>query len=110
MISDDLYKKQADICKSLGHYLRIKIIDLLDDKEMIYSELAEKTAVPKSSLSQHLSAMASNGIIIQRKEGKKTYCRLSTPKVAQACRLMREVLIENLQENYKLLNQIEDQR
>lgn len=70
---------------------------------MTVGELASAINVSKSGLSQHLSVMASKGIIIQRKEGTNVYCRLSTPKVAEACRLMREVLMENLKKQSELL-------
>ncbi|MBI5540472.1 MAG: hypothetical protein HY951_10475 [Bacteroidia bacterium] len=42
--------------------------------------------------------MVTNGILIQRKAGLIALYKLSTPKVAKACQIMREVLIENLKE------------
>jgi len=57
----------------------------------------------KSNLSQHLSLMVSSGILSQRKEGLNMYFKLSTEKIAIACRMMREVLIENLKKNHELI-------
>lgn len=42
-------------------------------------------------------------ILIQRKEGMNVYYRLSSKKVATACRIMREVLIENLEKHKEIL-------
>lgn len=99
-----IYKLHAEVCKTLGNHIRIQVIDALQDKELNVGELATKIEVSLSSLSQHLSVMAAKGIIVQRKEGTNVYCRLSTPKVAQACQLMREVLLEHLKKNSELLN------
>jgi hypothetical protein len=49
--------------------------------------------------------MAGNGILTQRKEGLHSFYRLSTPKVAEACQLMREVLIEKLEKSNEILKQ-----
>lgn len=102
-----LYSLHANICKALANPIRIEIIDILNDKEMSFGELQEETGVLKSNLSQHLSLMVSNGILLQRKEGLNVYFKLSTPKIGTACRLMREVLIENLKKHSDLITQLE---
>ncbi len=104
-----IYKLHADACKALGHAIRIEIIDLLGENELGFSEIANKTGVAQSSLSQHLTMMMEKGILTQRKEGLNTYFNLSSPKVAEACQLMREVLMERLEKTHELfksLNQL----
>lgn len=103
-----IYQLHADVCKALAHAIRIEIIDLIGEEELGYGEIIEKTGVAKSSLSQHLSVMVEKGILTQRKEGLRTYYRLSTPKVAEACQLMREVLIERLEKHNEILNQFKN--
>ena len=103
-----LYSLHANICKALANPIRIEIIDVLSDKEMSFGDLQEETGVLKSNLSQHLSLMVSNGILTQRKEGLNVYFKLSTPKIGTACRLMREVLIENLKKQSDLLTKFEN--
>jgi len=41
-----------------------------------------------------------------RREGQSVYFSLSSKKVAQACRLMREVLIANLKKHKEILEKI----
>lgn len=103
MADKTIYQLHAAVCKALAHGLRIEIIDILQDKELGFGEISEKTGVAKSSLSQHLSVMVGKGILNQRREGLNSYYKLSTPKVAEACRLMREVLIERLEQQKELL-------
>lgn len=98
-----IYNLHANICKALANPIRIEIIDILGDKEMTFGEIQETTGVLKSNLSQHLSLMVANGILSQRKEGLNMYFKLSTEKIATACRIMREVLIENLKKHHDLI-------
>ena len=98
-----IYTLHSNICKALASPIRIEIIDILNDKEMTFGEIQEITGVLKSNLSQHLSLMVSSGILTHRKEGINMYFRLSTEKIAIACRMMRDVLIENLKKNHELI-------
>lgn len=102
-----LYSLHANICKALANPIRIEIIDVLNDKELTFGELQNETGVLKSNLSQHLSLMVSNGILLQRKEGLNVYFKLSTDRIATACRIMREVLIDNLRKQSELINNLE---
>ncbi|HBX51777.1 MAG: hypothetical protein A2275_00180 [Bacteroidetes bacterium RIFOXYA12_FULL_35_11] len=99
-----LYTLHSNICKALANPIRIEIIDILSNKEMSFGELQEATGVLKSNLSQHLTVLVSKGILIQRKEGLNAYYKLSTIKVATACQIMREVLIDNIKKQQKLIN------
>jgi DNA-binding transcriptional ArsR family regulator len=78
----------------------------LNDKELTLGELQNETGVLKSNLSQYLSLMVSNGILEQRKEGLNVYFKLSTDRIATACRIMREVLIDNLRKQSELINNL----
>lgn len=102
MADNAIYKLHAEVCKALGNALRIQIIDLLQDNELSFSDILKKTKGLKSTLSQHLSVMVRKGILHQRKEGLNVYFKLSSPKVAKACALMREVLVDHLKEQQKL--------
>lgn len=101
-----IYTLHSNICKALANPIRIEIIDILNDKELTFGEIQEITGVLKSNLSQHLSLMVSNGILVQHKVGLNVYFKLSGPKIGTACRLMREVLVENLKKQGDLINQL----
>lgn len=101
-----IFELHADVCKALGHPLRIEIIDLLQKKELCFSDILEVTGGLKSNLSQHLSVMTKKGILKMRRDGQCNYYSLSSKKVAQACSLMREVLIDNLKKNNDLLEKM----
>lgn len=102
MINRKIYEMQAGICRALANPLRIEIIELLNGGEQNFGELLKKLDVSKSNLSQHLSIMSANGLVNQRREGSSSFFSLSSPKVAQACGIMREVLQESLNEKLYL--------
>ena len=59
-------------------------------------ELATALGIRKANVSQHLMVLRAKGIVIARREGQAVYYRLVSPKVSQACDLMREVLLQRL--------------
>lgn len=106
MTDKAIYKLHADVCKALGHPLRIEIIDLLQDKELCFTDILQETGGLKSNLSQHLAVMVRKGILKNRRNGQHIYFSLASEKVAHACRLMREVLIESLKKQQEILEKI----
>ena len=106
MKAKTIYKMHADVCKALAHPIRIETIDALQAGESSFGQLLAKTGGLKSNLSQHLSIMVGKGLLLHRKVGQNVYYKLSSRKVANACRLMREVLIEHLEKQNALLNEL----
>lgn len=97
-----LYEIHAEICKTLGNAKRIEILNALQDSELTVGELADILGISPANVSQHLSVMRQKGILISRREGVNIYYRISNPKVSKACTLMREVLLEQLDEGQKI--------
>ena len=85
--------------------MQVEIVIFVSCPENSFRELQEATGVLKSNLSQHLTVLITKGILIQRKEGLNAFYKLSTIKVAKACQIMREVLIENIKKNQNLIQQ-----
>ncbi|MBM2814585.1 MAG: winged helix-turn-helix transcriptional regulator [Ignavibacteria bacterium] len=104
MNDKNIYELHSKICKALANPIRIEIIEILNKGELNFGDLLKFLDISKSNLSQHLSVMVSNGLVIQRKEGINSYYKLSSVKVATACQIMREVMIENLNGKINLLN------
>jgi len=100
-----LFEIQAEVCKVLTSPKRLEIIHLLKDGEKSVSELVEMLGIPKANVSQHLSILKSRGILRSRREGVNIYYSIANPKVIEACRLMREVLMEQLMNNTILISQ-----
>ena len=92
----DIFELHADTCKALASPARLRIIALLRDGAMSVGDIVEALGVRKANVSQHLAVMRQRGIVQARREGLNVYYRLTSPKVIQACELMREVLLEQI--------------
>jgi ArsR family transcriptional regulator len=99
-----IFELQADICKTFSNPKRLEIINLLKEKEMSSSELMQMTGLSKVNISQHMNILKSKGVVLTRREGVVLYYRIANPKIVQACTLMREVLMEQLQENKRIVS------
>ncbi len=103
---DELFKLHADICKTLANYRRLQIISALREGELSASQLLKKIDISKANLSQHMSILVQRGVVIARRQVKNVFYRLSDERIAQACDLMREVLIKRLEQTNKVLRKL----
>jgi len=96
-MDEEIFELHADVCRTLSNPKRLKILNALRDGEMPVSQiLAKMGRIGKANLSQHLAVMRQKGVVATRREGNLIYYRISSPKIIQACDLMREVLFEQL--------------
>lgn len=97
-----IFEMHAEICKIFTNPKRLEIISLLRDGEKTVGELSELADVPQANISQHLTVLRQNNVVITRREGANIYYKIANPKILKACDLMREVLLEKLSESEKL--------
>jgi ArsR family transcriptional regulator len=88
-----VFELQADICQTLANPKRLQIVSLLKSGELSVTEMVRAMGIPMANASQHLSIMRQKGLIISRREGTTIYYRLASPKITEACAIMREVLL-----------------
>ena len=101
--NQEVYERQARICKAFAHPGRLQVLDLLGQGEQGVSELREALGISKTSMSQHLSILKSAGVLATRREGKQIYCSLAMPEVKQACQLIRRVLQIQIAASHRLV-------
>lgn len=75
-IDDPAIKRSADIAKALGHPARIAILKILAKRTTCFcGDITEILPLAQSTVSQHLKALKSAGLITGEVEGVKTcYC------------------------------------
>ena len=98
-----IYEMQAKISKTLAHPIRLAIIHILKDGEKTVNELTETIGASQSNISQHLALLRQREIVETRKYGSNIFYRLSTPKISQACDIVREVLLEQLNKKQEII-------
>jgi ArsR family transcriptional regulator len=104
MKQERLFELHAEVCKTLSNPIRLRIINELQDSEMSVGELARKLDIRQAHLSQHLSILRLRGVVVARKDGVNMYYNIANPKIVMACNLIREVLIEHLQREQRILS------
>lgn len=68
-----LYKIKADFLKVLAHPVRLMLIEELKSGEKSVGELVKRLGLGQSTISQHLIALRSAGILKSRQEGTTVY-------------------------------------
>jgi len=102
-----LFKMQADICKTMADPKRLMIVHELREGELSVGELASRLELPQANISQHLSLMRKRGIVTTRRDGTTIFYSLASRKIAEACDIVQCVLAEQLEGNRKLASLLE---
>ena len=102
-----LFKMQADICKTMADPKRLMIVHELREGELSVGELASRLELPQANISQHLSLMRKRGIVTTRRDGTTIFYSLASRKIAEACDIVQCVLAEQLEGNRKLARLLE---
>ena len=104
-VEERLFVLHAEVCKAMANPTRLKIINALQHGEQSVQVLAKSLNVRKANLSQHLAELRQRGIVATRREGLNIYYRCANPKMLKACEILREVLLEQLAEGGRLIEQ-----
>ncbi|MHB8084893.1 MAG: ArsR/SmtB family transcription factor [Dehalococcoidia bacterium] len=94
---------QAEMMGVLSNPKRLAILKVLGKKEKTVGEIASGVGIELQNASQHLRIMKSNGILLARRDGQAVYYRLATPVVAECCEMVRQAIMENLENSKNLL-------
>jgi ArsR family transcriptional regulator len=95
----DLYRMQAEIARVLGNPVRLRILNLIGDREVAYGALLDDLGVSRANLSQHLAILRKAGVVSVRREGVHVHYRLTFPEIKDLCSTMRGILAKHLNES-----------
>ncbi len=109
MKQERLFELHAEVCKTLSNPIRLKVINELQDGEMTVGAMAKKLGIRQAHVSQHLAVLRQRGVVKTRRDGPNIYYGISNPKIVKACGLIREVLLEQLQKDQRIVAEIRDE-
>ena len=95
----ELYRMQAEIARVLGNPVRLRVLNLIGDREVAYGALLDDLGVSKANLSQHLAILRKAGVVSVRRDGVHVHYRLTFPEIKDLCSAMREILAKHLNES-----------
>lgn len=101
-----LYQAKAEFFRMLGHPVRIRVLELLQDGPMSVRDLLTAIEVEPSSLSQQLAVLRRSRIVTSKREGPTVVYELAGGDVADLMRVARRILTEVLAGQNDLLAQL----
>jgi len=105
-VSRPLYQVKAEFFKTLGHPARIRILELLSEREHAVSELLPEVGIEPANMSQHLAVLRRAGLVTTRKEGSAVHYSLTSTDVAELLAVARKILTEVLNGQIELLGDL----
>ncbi|MER5740333.1 metalloregulator ArsR/SmtB family transcription factor [Streptomyces sp. NPDC002262] len=87
-----LYQLKAEFFKTLGHPVRIRVLELLSRREHAVSEMLAEVAVEPAHLSQQLAVLRRANLVVARREGSAVHYALTDPRVAELLAVARAIL------------------
>lgn len=82
------YCSEAEICKVLGHPVRLKIVAGLCSRECNVKYIWECLGLPQATVSQHLALLKNKGIIEGKREGVKVHYSVVNPLAIRIVEIM----------------------
>lgn len=76
-------KELAELFNVLAHPIRIRIIEELYAGERDVSSLAELLGLSQPGVSQHLSLLRGQRLVLERRQGRNVYYHLRHPEMAR---------------------------
>lgn len=99
---------KADLFKSLAHPARVRVLELLAEGDLTIGELADKTGLELSHLSQQVSVLRRAGIVDSSRQGNTVVCTLRDRQTVELLAVARSLLTQNLRQDQLLLAALDD--
>lgn len=84
----------SGLLKSISHPIRLKILCLLQEKEMTVGEIRDEVETTHANISQHLSILRNQGVISFRKDSNFIYNRIADERITELMKTMRNLFCQ----------------
>jgi ArsR family transcriptional regulator len=101
-----LYQAKAGFFRLLGHPVRIRVLELLQDSPRPVRELLAEIEIEPSHLSQQLALLRRHGIVRSRRDGSTVVYEIASGDVADLLRTARLILTELVAGQNELLTDL----
>jgi len=93
-LEPDILQRASAILKTLGHPLRLAIIDTLADGERNVTDIQAAIGESQAITSQHLRLMERRNILVSRKDGVQVFYRLKDQFITKILECVRSCGME----------------
>ncbi len=87
----------SSLLKSISHPIRLKILCLLQEKELTVGEIRNEVKTTHANISQHLSILRNQGVIDFRKDSNFIYNRIADERITELMKTMRNLFCQTKQ-------------
>ncbi|MDA5279369.1 metalloregulator ArsR/SmtB family transcription factor [Streptomyces sp. Isolate_45] len=101
-----LYQAKAEFFRMLGHPVRIRVLELLQNGPVPVRDLLAEIDIEPSNLSQQLAVLRRSGIVVSIRDGATVSYALAGGDVAELLRAARRILTELLAGQHELLQEL----
>jgi DNA-binding transcriptional ArsR family regulator len=95
------FEKKAGILKAIAQPTRLKILELLKDRERCVCEIYPALDYEQPSISKHLNFMKRAGILDSRKEGLRIIYWIKAPEVVGILQQTENIMQREMEEDRK---------
>jgi len=106
-MSEPLYKLKAEFFKTLGHPARIRVLELLAERDRTVGELLPEVGLESSNLSQQLGVLRRAGVVVASKNGNTVSYSIASPAIAELLAVARKVLTGMLSDQVAMLEDLQ---
>ena len=103
-----LYQAKAEFFRTLGHPVRIRVLELLQDGPLPVRELLAQIDVEASNLSQQLAVLRRTGLVTATRDGSTVVYALSSDDVAKLLKVARSILADMIAGQEELLAELRE--
>jgi ArsR family transcriptional regulator len=83
-------RNAAALIKCIGHPLRLRILEALEDGEQTVSAVQERTGAEQPAVSRHLSLLRAHGVVDFRRDGANVFYWISEPRARMILETVRQ--------------------
>ncbi len=105
-----LYRAKAELFRTLGHPARIRVLELLAERDHAVHELLERIEIEPSNLSQQLAVLRRAGLVTQRRTGSQVVYSVSVPQVRDLLLAARKILLRVIDDQDALKAELQPSR
>jgi ArsR family transcriptional regulator len=81
----------AFLLKAISHPIRLKILCLLQDRELSVSEIRNAVETSGANITQHLNILRNQGVIDFRKDANFIYNRIADRRIIELMKAMQQI-------------------
>lgn len=101
---------KADLFRTLGHPVRVRVLELLVQRPMSVRDLLGEIGIESSSLSQQLAVLRRAGLVTSEREGSLVVYSITTDAVIDLLAAGRAILASLWSDAEGLLHELRDGR